>query len=141
MNSSTLFLLFADVVLLLHVLQVMFVVFGLVFIFIGQAYRWLWVRNPWFRLIHLLTITVVVIYAWLGIGCPLTTLEMALRERGGEAVYTGAFMSHWLDALLYFRVPQWVFAIAYSGFGVVVIGSWYWVRPRCFFKRRGRGDT
>ncbi|MEH6575693.1 MAG: DUF2784 domain-containing protein [Amphritea sp.] len=141
MDSSTLFPLLADLVLLLHVLFVAFVVFGLVLIFVGNACHWLWVRNPWFRLIHLLTITVVVIQTWLGNLCPLTRLEMMLREQGGDTVYSGTFIAHWLEALLYYQAPGWAFAIVYTVFGAVVIGSWYWVRPRGFFKRRDPGDA
>ena len=87
----------ADMVLLLHVLFVVFVVLGLVLVLIGGARQWAWVRNPWFRLLHLLAIAVVVLQAWLGQLCPLTHLEVALRQRAGDAVYSGAFVAHYLD--------------------------------------------
>jgi len=132
MDSSTLFQLAADAILLLHVFIVLFVVFGLVLIFAGKVRNWLWVWNPWFRLIHLLAIGAVVIQAWFGVICPLTTIEMALRSRTGDAVYAGSFMSHWLEALLYYHAPPWVFAVCYTVFGAMVIGAWFWVRPRSF---------
>jgi len=131
-QSSTLFRLAADAVLLLHVLFVAFVVMGLVFIITGKVRRWSWVRNRWFRLTHLLAIIVVVVQSWFGVICPLTTIEMALRSRAGGAVYPGSFMSHWLEAILYLQAPPWAFAVCYSIFGVMVAGSWYWVRPRPF---------
>ena len=43
MDSSTVSLLVADVILLVHVLFVIFVVLGLVLIFVGNALAWSWV--------------------------------------------------------------------------------------------------
>lgn len=133
-ESSTLYLLAADAMLLLHVLFVAFVVIGLLLVFTGKAFHWRWVRNPWFRLIHLVAIAVVVIQSWVGVICPLTTLEMALRSRAGDAHYTGSFIAHWLETLLYFEAPMWVFAACYTAFGLVVVLSWLWVRPGPFHK-------
>lgn len=132
MESTAFFLLAADAVLFLHVFVVAFVVFGLVFIFTGKVRNWSWVRNPWFRLMHLLAIGVIAIQSWFGVICPLTDIEMALRLRAGDATYTGSFISHWLDALLYYQAPEWVFAVCYTAFGAVVAGGWIWVRPRSF---------
>lgn len=130
MDSSFYFLLAADVVLMLHVLFVAFVVVGLLLILIGKPLNWAWVRNPWFRFAHLAAIAVVVLQAWFGVICPLTTLEMALRDRAGDATYSGTFVSHWLETLLYYEAPAWVFAVCYTAFGALVVLSWFWVRPR-----------
>ena len=126
------YILLADAILLVHVLFVSFVVVGLVLILIGKVARWHWVTNPWFRMTHLVSIGVVVLQSWLGIICPLTTWEMALRSKAGDGVYTGSFVSHWLEYLLYYEAPAWVFIICYTIFGILVIGSWFWVRPRRF---------
>ena len=132
-EESTLpYLLAADAVLMLHALFTAFVVFGLVLILVGKALRWAWVLNPWFRLAHLLSIGVVMVQSWFGVICPLTTLEMALRARAGDAVYTGLFLAHWIEQILYYRAPPWAFAVAYTLFAAAVVGSWYWVRPRPF---------
>jgi len=132
MDLSTIFLLAADAILLLHAIFVAFVVVGLLLIFIGKLRGWLWVRNPWFRLLHLVAISVVVVESWLGMICPLTIFEMELRSRAGDAVYSGSFISHWLAELLYYRLPPWVFIAGYTVFGVIVVVSWFWVRPRSF---------
>ncbi|MEA1890712.1 MAG: DUF2784 domain-containing protein [Pseudomonadota bacterium] len=132
MESSTLFLLLADAILFLHVLLVVFVVFGLVLIYVGKARRWFWVRNPWFRVMHLLVIAMVTIQSWLGVICPLTAIEMALRSRAGDAIYRGSFITHWLETILYLQLPPWVFTVSYTVLGAVVIGSWFWVAPRPF---------
>ena len=125
----------ADALLALHVVFVLFVVVGLALILAGAWRGWDWVRNPWFRVAHLAAIGIVVLQAWLGRICPLTIWEMALRERAGDATYTGSFIAHWLQSLLYYEAPLWVFGIAYTAFGALVLASWAWVRPRSF---RGR---
>jgi len=48
MNSPVLYALAADALLVLHVLFVVFVVLGLVAIFVGKFLSWRWVRNHWF---------------------------------------------------------------------------------------------
>jgi polyferredoxin len=84
---------------------------------------------------------VVVIQSWLGAVCPLTTWEMALRRKAGEAVYAGAFVAHWLESILYYRAPAWVFVVGYTLFGGLVAVSWYWVRPRRLFGGGARGSA
>ena len=126
------YLFLADVILFLHVLFVVFFIVGLLLIIIGKIVGWQWVRNPWFRLVHLLGIAFVMLEAWLGVDCPFTTWEMALRERAGDVVYTGSFISYWLTTLLYYHAPKWVFDVVYTVFSVLVVISWFWVRPHRF---------
>lgn len=126
----------ADAVLAVHASFVLFVILGLVLILIGGVRGWPWVRNPLFRLGHLLAIAVVVAQAWLGAMCPLTVLEMALRSRAGDAVYSGSFIAHWIETLLYYEAAPWVFAICYTTFGLLVVASWVIVRPRPLARRR-----
>ena len=125
----------ADAVLLLHVLFVLFVVLGLLLIFTGRFLSWSWVRNPWFRVVHLAAVALVVLQSWLGIICPLTNWEMTLRARAGDAVYGGSFIAHWLGELLYYQAPPWVFAVSYSLFGLLVVLSWFRVPPRPFGRK------
>ena len=132
MHNSVLYRVLADLILLLHTSFVVFVMAGLVCVLIGGVRGWRWVRNPWFRWAHLLAIGIVVLQAWLGVLCPLTTLEMALRERAGDVTYPGSFIAHWLEALLYYRAPPWVFIVCYTVFGLLVVASWYVVHPRPF---------
>jgi len=134
-NSQALYLLAADLVLFLHVSFVAFVVLGLLLIFVGNMLGWSWIKSPWFRWAHLAAIGIVVVQSWLGVICPLTTLEMALRSRAGDSVYPGAFIAHWLETVLYYDAPQWVFAVCYTAFGVLVLVSWFWIRPRSLRKR------
>ena len=130
METSTLFRLAADAVMMLHALFVVFVVAGLALVLIGYWRDWQWVRHFGFRLAHGLAIGVVVLQSWLGAVCPLTSWEMSLRARAGDATYPGAFIAHWVESLLYYRAPDWVFVVLYTAFGALVAASWIWVRPR-----------
>ena len=130
MSAKLVFLIAADAILLLHVLFVVFVVFGLLLIFAGKIFGWRWVHHFYFRLAHLVAIGVVVLQSWLGAICPLTAWEMSLREKAGATVYEGSFIAHWLHSLLYYRAAEWVFVLIYTLFGLLVVVSWYWVRPR-----------
>lgn len=136
MSDPSLYLLAADALLVLHVLVVVFIVAGLVLVCAGGFLGWSWVRNPWFRILHLVAIGVVVVQAWAGELCPLTEWEQGLRLRAGDVAYTGSFITHWLGELLYYEAPMWVFALCYSLFGALVLAAWYLVRPRSLRQRR-----
>jgi hypothetical protein len=128
------YLMLANAVLVLHVGVVLFIVLGLVLVLAGGARGWRWVRNAWFRAAHLLAIAVVVLQSWAGVMCPLTTLEHALRRRGGQVSYEGDFIAYWLGRLLFFEAPPWVFVSAYSAFGLLVVLGLVFVPPA--FSRR-----
>jgi len=140
MESGPQYFLAADLLLFIHVLFVAFVIFGLALILIGKLFDWAWVRNPWFRFAHLAAIGIVVLQSWVGVICPLTTWEMALRQRADEVVYSGSFISHWLESLLYFQAPVWVFTVCYTVFAAIVAACWFWVRPRRFTRARSADD-
>ncbi|MBX3686044.1 MAG: DUF2784 domain-containing protein [Rhodocyclaceae bacterium] len=129
--------LLADLVLTLHVLLVVFVVGGLPLIVLGNFLAWGWVNGLRFRLAHLLAIVVVMAEAWLGIDCPLTTLEMWLRAAAEQATYSTSFVQYWLERLLYYRAAQWVFVLAYSLFGLLVVLAW-WAFPPAMPRRDDR---
>ena len=127
--------LLADTILVFHFLFVVFVVGGQVCILAGAPLGWQWVRMRGFRIAHLVAIAVVIAQSWIGIVCPLTAWESALRRMAGEAAYEDTFLSHWVGRALYFTAPAWVFTTVYSLFGLVVLASWFLVRPT-----RGKGS-
>ena len=141
MESGFQYVLAADLLLFGHVLFVAFVIFGLALILIGKLFDWAWVRNPWFRFAHLAAIGIVMLQSWLGLICPLTTWEMALRQRVDEVVYSGSFISHWLESLLYFQAPAWLFTVCYTAFAGIVVACWFWVRPRRFTRLKTPDDV
>ena len=112
----------ADAVLVLHTAIVLFVVGGLVLVVLGNALGWRWINRWWFRLLHLGAIAVVVAESWLGLVCPLTALEAWLRTQAGAAVHGQGFIEHWLQRLLFYSAPPWVFMLAYSVFFALVGG-------------------
>ncbi|MBB3192121.1 GNAT family N-acetyltransferase [Halomonas cerina] len=140
MEPRLLYSLAADAILMVHAAFVVFVILGLALTLIGKRRAWQWVRNPWFRLTHLVAIGVVVLQAWLGALCPLTAWEMALREKAGDVVYTDSFIAYWLHRLLYYQAPAWLFLLVYTLFGGLVLLSWIWIRPRPF-GRQGHRDA
>lgn len=123
------FLFLADLVLVTHALFVAFVVLGLVLIPPGTHWHWNWIRNRRFRTIHAAAIGFVVAEAWLGWVCPLTEWENRLREAGGGAPYDRAFIQHWVQELLFYDFAPWIFAAAYTAFGVLVLVAWLLVPP------------
>jgi polyferredoxin len=129
MNHTLTYQILADAVLLLHFGIVLFIVGGLAFILIGGLRGWHFIRKRWFRILHLLAITIVVAQAWLGELCPLTTLEMWLRASAQEVTYSGSFIEHWLQRALYYQAPSWVFILVYSAFGLVVLLAWWYFPP------------
>lgn len=128
--------LLADAVLTLHALFVAFIVFGLLFILIGGIRNSTWINNSWFRVLHLAGIGIVVFQSWLGVLCPLTTLEMWLRRQADSASYTESFIQHWLQQVLFYQAPMWVFAVTYTVFGLLVIFAWFKYPPG--FNRKAR---
>jgi len=115
----------ADAVLVVHALFVAFVVGGFVLILLG-ARSWGWVRNRTFRILHLAAIAFVAAEALLGIACPLTIWEDALRGASGER----SFVGRWVARLLYYDFPEWVFTVAYCSFVIAVVWAWIAIPPR-----------
>jgi hypothetical protein len=120
----------ADVVLAVHAAFVVFVVAGLIVVIAGNLQHWQWVNRMWFRIAHLLAIAVVAAQAWLGQACPLTRLELWLRARAGQAVYDTSFVQYWLERLLYYQAPGWVFTLVYTLFGLAVVVCWWRYPPQ-----------
>ena len=116
----------ADAVLVVHFGIVVFIVGGLVLTWIGAPLRWGWIRNPWFRYAHLAAIGFVALEAIIGMACPLTVWEDALRG-GGEA---GSFVVRWVRRLLYYRAPDWVFTAAYLTWAAAAVLTLRLVPPR-----------
>ena len=115
----------ADVVLVVHFAFVLFVVGGLAAVWIGAAAGWRWVRNFWFRVAHLAAIVYVTGESLLGIWCPLTVWEAALR--GGQA--QKSFVAQWVHRLMFYDLSENVFTALYVAFALLVAASWIFVRP------------
>lgn len=117
--------LLADAILLLHVLIVAFVIGGQALILVGGPLRWAWVRRRAFRYTHLALMGLIVLQTWLGQLCPLTVWEQQLRRAAGQEVYDQSFIEHWLNQLIFFEAPWWVFVTVYTAFFSLLLASWW----------------
>lgn len=120
----------ADLVLWLHLLWVVFILLGQAAILAGWAWGWHWTCQRWFRFTHLAAMLLVVFQSWLGIACPLTLLENHLRAEAGSDGYRRAFISDWIERLLFYSAPDWVFVLLYSLFGLLVVVTYIAYPPR-----------
>ena len=119
----------ADIILAIHALFVAFVILGLVAVLIGKLRRWSWVGNWWFRLMHLAAIGIVIAESWLGMVCPLTEWESRARAVAGGSTYSSSFIQHWLHEVLFYDFDPWIFTVAYTAFGILVLIAWLLVPP------------
>jgi Protein of Unknown function (DUF2784) len=116
----------ADAILVVHFGIVLFIVGGLIAVWIGAALGWRWIRSPWFRYAHLGAIVFVAGEALVGMACPLTVWEDALR--GGSR--PEGFIAHWVRALLFYEAPAWLFTAAYVAWTAATLVTLRLVPPR-----------
>jgi len=114
----------ADLILFVHAGYVLFVVGGLVLIWLGVGRGWRWVRSLWFRVLHLAAVSLVAVEALLGVVCPLTALEDWLRSSQVDE----DFVVRWVRWLLFWDFPLWVFTLTYVVLALVTVLTW-WLWP------------
>jgi hypothetical protein len=83
----------ADAVLLTHLLFIAFVLFGGLLVL-----RWRW---RWLAWLHLPAALWGVVAELWHLQCPLTPLEIGLRQAAGQAGYSAGFVEHYLIPLIY----------------------------------------
>jgi len=98
----TLYSALASLTLGLHLLFILWVVFGALFTR----------RRPLLRWVHLGSLAWAVLVEILPWPCPLTPAENWLRSHAGLAAYQGGFLLHYLDALVYPDVPPDLLTLA-----------------------------
>jgi hypothetical protein len=81
----------ADAVLIVHLAFVLWVALGCL-----VAWRW-----PWSARLHIPAVAWGAFIELSGGICPLTTLELDWRERGGQAGYSNGFIDHYITGCLY----------------------------------------
>lgn len=130
----------ADCVVLLHASYVLFVIAGQLMILIGWWRHWRWIQNAWFRGLHLTAIGTVVLESWIGITCPLTTLENWLRFHAGRKTYNSEFVGRVVHELLFMDWAPWVFTLVYTLFGVFTLMTFRLVPIRWRRRDAARSD-
>ena len=118
----------ADAILVVHFAIVLFITAGLPLIYLGAAAGWAWVREWRWRALHFAAIFVVATEAILGLACPLTVWEDALRGHHGR----DGFIERWIARILFYDLPAWVFLVAYTSFALLVAITWSIVPPAGF---------
>jgi hypothetical protein len=116
--------LLADLLLVVHFSLAAFIVLGLILVWIGALARWSWIRNPWFRYLHLAAIVFVAAEALLGNACPLTQWEDLLRGSARPE----SFIGRWVYQLLYYNAPEWIFTTLYAAWVAITLLT-LWLVP------------
>jgi hypothetical protein len=117
----------AEAVLAAHLVIILFNLFGLVAVPLGALRNWRFVRIPWWRVLHVLLLAAVAAQAALGRACILTLWQYRLA---GDAARPTPLIVGWVDRLLYWPLPLWVFALLYAlVFGYALALLWL-VPPR-----------
>jgi len=84
-------LILAEVIVVLHLLFIVFAMFGGLLVI-------KWPRLVW---LHIPVVVWGALTEFLGLICPLTPLEIWLRQQAGADLYEGGFISHYLLPLIY----------------------------------------
>lgn len=113
-------------ILLVHLAIIAFNVAGCVLVPIGAWRHWRWVRAFWWRLAHVLSFAVVAAQALAGRACFLTIWQGDLAGRA----HAQPLIAGWVNRLIYWPLPLWVFAVAYVVLFAYVLALWVVVRPR-----------
>lgn len=126
-------MIFAETLLAAHVAIILFNIFGLVAVPLGAAFGWRFVRVPCWRLLHLVLMFAVALQAVFGRACILTLWQRALT--GAVADRTPLIMG-WVDRVIYWPLPMWVFAVLYVAVFAYALALFRLVPPR----RRGAAE-
>jgi len=113
----------ADIVLMIHFFYVLFVVGSLPVIWLGAWFKMAFVRNRWFRYLHLSAILLVVVESLLGAVCPLTVWENTLRQVETDS----SFIQRWLHQIMFYNVSEGVLTVVYVVFAGLVAMTFKWV--------------
>jgi hypothetical protein len=132
MPGGSLGTVFAAAILAVHVAVIAFNVAGLLVIPVGAALRWRFIRIAWLRLLHLALLAIVAGQALAGRACILTILQ---DDASGQAASEPLIMS-WVDRLVYWNLPFWVFTVIYSAIFLYVLALSFLVP---FGRRRQSG--
>ena len=110
---------FAEGVVSIHFLWILFLFFGA---FWGA-------RNKAVMMFHLSGLAFACIIQIWGWYCPLTYLEVWLREKHDSAlIYTGSFIIHYVEKIVYLEISRYlifIFTIFLCGFNL-----WVYLRKR-----------
>ena len=130
----------ADAIALAHALFAMFIIFGLALIITGIFFRWDWVKNGWFRALHLSAMLLLMFRVWSGSPCPMSVYEDRFRAQAKnfESVHNWFYtFTHKMAAR---HADPVKFAVAVNYLGWVVILMLFVSRPKLRLNDSIRAD-
>lgn len=108
--------LLATLILSLHLAWLLLVIFGA-----------LWTRGrPLWSALHILALLWAIVVETSPWPCPLTLAEQYFETRAGWAAYHGSFLLHYLDAIVYPNLPDWVITTAGVSVCALNLGIYGW---------------
>ncbi len=120
---------FATAILLLHIVVIAFNIFGLIVIPLGAWRGWAFVRGFWWRAAHLAILAVVALQAVLDRVCFLTVWQSDLLRQAGETASSAPLIQRWVNRVIFWPLPLWVFAVLYVVVWLYVVALWRLVPP------------
>lgn len=139
----------ADLVVTLHFGFVLFVLALQLLVLVGWPLGWMWTRNFWLRLVHLVCIEIVVLQAVVRLECPLTSAERDLRgplrpaEPGDDDLPVGEYgkarlnylegaspVARFCHSMVFPSIPKHIYPYVVAPFGLLVLLTWVLVPPR-----------
>ena len=114
----------SEIVLLFHFCIFLFMILSFFLIPLGYYQKWEWVKNRYYRLIHLVLMGIIFIETILGFMCPLTILENFLRN--DKEINNK--ITQIIHQIMYWDLPSYQFIILYLLSLLYLIFLW------CFFK-------
>jgi hypothetical protein len=107
----------ADLIVMLHLAYVLFAVGGELLVLAGGVLKW-----PALRIAHLAAVVVVALEALVGLLCPFTSWEYALRLKAGQRVEQQIpFVARLVRRVIFYDFPDWVFTLTYVLFAGLVV--------------------
>jgi hypothetical protein len=127
--------LLADLIVIFHFLYVVFAVGGQLTILVGWVFRWQFIRQSAFRILHLIAVGFVALETVIGMVCPLTELEYNLRNLAGQSIDRDlSFIARLIRMIIFYDFPSWIFTFMHISFGILVILTFIFIPPK-FYKR------
>ena len=117
--------LFSEIVLLFHFCIFLFMVLSFFLIPLGYNQKWEWVKNRYYRLIHLILMGIIFIETILGFMCPLTILENFLRND----IKINNKITQIIHQIMYWDLPTYQFIILYLLSLLYLIFLWFFFKP------------
>jgi hypothetical protein len=108
--------LLASVVLAIHLLWILWVIFG-AFCTRGR---------PYLAAVHILSLIWGIVVELSPLPCPLTLAEQFFEQQAGVGTYRGAFLTHCLDKLVYPDLPESALVVAGVAVCVINLGVYGW---------------